>query len=306
MLDRKLIERTAGAFLTDEYLVEKDWYVVHAIRAISALNYAGMEPVFSGGTSLSKGWGLIKRFSEDVDFKVTMPRGESGAQERKQRSAFREQVLSALGAVGFILITVKKGNESRFFSADLSYHSHFEAGPGLRPYIRIEMSFLKPVLKPINRSIQSMIAQFEKKLPEVSSFPCIDPIETAADKLSALAWRVCTRKRGAVGDDPTIVRHLHDLGALEVHVAGKAEFETLLWQIAGKDSGRGGESAPLDPAERFALMLDLLHNDREWEAEYDKFVLQVSFARPGDTITFAEAFAATKRLIALVYGEMSP
>ena len=34
---------------------------------------ADATPVFSGGTSLSKGWGLIKRFSEDIDFKVAMP-----------------------------------------------------------------------------------------------------------------------------------------------------------------------------------------------------------------------------------------
>lgn len=76
MLDRTLIERTAGAFLTDEILVEKDWYLVHAIRSISSLDHTGVTPIFSGGTSLSKGWGLIKRFSEDIDFKVTMLPGE--------------------------------------------------------------------------------------------------------------------------------------------------------------------------------------------------------------------------------------
>jgi Arc/MetJ-type ribon-helix-helix transcriptional regulator len=32
---------------------------------------------FSGRTSLSVGWGLIKRFSEDIDFKVGMPETES-------------------------------------------------------------------------------------------------------------------------------------------------------------------------------------------------------------------------------------
>ncbi len=70
MLDRQLIERIAGAFPTDEVLVEKDWYIVHAIRIIASLDHAGATPVFSGGTSLSKGWGLIKRFSEDIDFKA--------------------------------------------------------------------------------------------------------------------------------------------------------------------------------------------------------------------------------------------
>ncbi|BBO83108.1 hypothetical protein DSCO28_36740 [Desulfosarcina ovata subsp. sediminis] len=53
MLERKLIERVAGAFLSDERLVEKDWHVVQAIRVISFLDGAGAIPVFSGGTSLT-------------------------------------------------------------------------------------------------------------------------------------------------------------------------------------------------------------------------------------------------------------
>jgi len=190
-----------------------------------------------------------------------------------------------------------------FFSADLAYPSRFASGQGLRPYIRIEMSFHEPALKPIDRSIQTFIARFQDKPPEVSSFPCIDPVETAADKLSALAWRVCTRQRGAVGDDPTIIRHLHDLAALETYIAGASEFKDLVRQTAQNDTGRGGAAAPLDDAERFAAMLDLLRSDKSWASEYETFVLQVSFAGFHETISFAEAFAATRRLVATVYRE---
>ncbi len=303
MLERKLIERVAGAFLSDERLVEKDWHVVQAIRVISSLDGAGAIPVFSGGTSLSKGWGHIKRFSEDIDFKVSMPADASNAKQRKHRSSYREQVLSALAAADFNLIAVKKGNESRFFTADLAYHSHFQTGPGLRPYIRIEMSFIAPALQPISRPIRSLIAQFEKKPPEVLSFPCVDPTETAADKLSALAWRVCTRKRGAENDDPSVIRHLYDLAALESHIGSAPEFVILVRQIAEKDAGRGGGGAPHDPVERFATMLDKLHHDSKWAKEYETFVLQVSFAGPDEIITFVDALSATQRLVELVFAE---
>ena len=37
-------------------------------------------------TPLSKGWGLIKRFSEDIDFKVSMPAGVSRNKAKKDRS----------------------------------------------------------------------------------------------------------------------------------------------------------------------------------------------------------------------------
>jgi predicted nucleotidyltransferase component of viral defense system len=42
-------------------------------RSIAQVESGGIAPAFSGGTSLSKGWDLIKRFSEDMDFKVVEP-----------------------------------------------------------------------------------------------------------------------------------------------------------------------------------------------------------------------------------------
>ena len=302
MLDRQLIERIAGAFPTDEVLVEKDWHIVRALGVLGSLDHAGATPVFSGGTSLSKGWGLIKRFSEDIDFKVMMPQAASGTASRNKRRAFRERILSALTENEFeILGKPLTGNQSRFFAANLAYKSHFTTGEGLRPHLRIEMSFHAPALKPINRPLQSLIAQAQKQPPEVSSFPCIDPIETAADKLSTLAWRVCARRRGGADDDPTIIRHLHDLAALEGTIAGASGFAALAQKTAEDDTGRGERGVPSNPRERFAAMLDLLNNDKLWASEYETFVLQVSFAGLGETISFAEALAATRRLLAAVY-----
>ena len=48
-------------------LVEKDYWVTHALWALHA---EGFDVWFKGGTSLSKGFGLIERFSEDLDLKV--------------------------------------------------------------------------------------------------------------------------------------------------------------------------------------------------------------------------------------------
>lgn len=48
-----------------EAVIEKDYYVTEALRIIQKA--AGDKVIFKGGTSLSKGWNLIQRFSEDVD-----------------------------------------------------------------------------------------------------------------------------------------------------------------------------------------------------------------------------------------------
>jgi len=46
-------------------IIEKDYYVTESLRIIARA--AGDKIIFKGGTSLSKGWNLIQRFSEDID-----------------------------------------------------------------------------------------------------------------------------------------------------------------------------------------------------------------------------------------------
>jgi hypothetical protein len=55
-------------------ILEKDLLVTQAIHLLAEMNYpAGVVPVFCGGTCLSKAYGVIKRMSEDVDFKLVPP-----------------------------------------------------------------------------------------------------------------------------------------------------------------------------------------------------------------------------------------
>lgn len=48
-----------------ETIIEKDYYVTEVLRTIQ--QKAGDKIIFKGGTSLSKGWNIIHRFSEDID-----------------------------------------------------------------------------------------------------------------------------------------------------------------------------------------------------------------------------------------------
>jgi hypothetical protein len=299
VLDRRLVEDIASRLDADAGLVEKDWYVVRAISMLAAFDHGDVEPAFGGGTSLSKGWGLIKRFSEDIDFKVAIPPAASRSKDRNLRRGYRDQILNALQAADFELSDpVLKADEDRFFSANFTYPSEFGAGQGLRPHLRVEMSMQASMLEPVERPIRSLIAELQQQPPEVPAFACVDAVETAADKLSALAWRVCTRQHGEENDDPTIIRHLHDLAALETHVAASPDFARLVQQAALADTGRRGGRAPAAAAERFAMMLDRLQREKFWADEYDEFVRQVSFARPDEVIGFENALAGARRLVA--------
>jgi hypothetical protein len=218
------IRQVALALRTVERYVEKDWHLVRAVSVIASLDVEGVVPAFSGGTSLATAWQLIHRFSEDIDFKVTVQAGSASA-GRRIRSAYRDAVIEALTKAGFRLDGVPLiGNMSRFFRASFHYGAIFPAATGIRSSLQIELSFTGTRMPPTPRPARSLLGHALKAPAEVPALLCVDPVETAADKISALAWRSSVRNRNSKDDDPSVVRHLHDLAALAPIVGGRPEL----------------------------------------------------------------------------------
>ena len=67
---RELREVQAHFRLPSVGLVEKDLQVVRAIAAVAAIDAAPFTLVFGGGTALARAHKLVRRMSEDVDFKI--------------------------------------------------------------------------------------------------------------------------------------------------------------------------------------------------------------------------------------------
>lgn len=270
---------------------------MRALSLIAALQVDGATPAFSGGTSLATAWQLIRRFSEDIDFKVKVTAASPSA-ERKLRSAYRERVIESLSDVGFVLEgTPLVGNMSRFFRVSFHYGAIFPEAPGVRPTLQIEMTFSGSELPPIARPVQSLLGRLSKAEPEVQCLLCIDPVETAADKISALAWRTAARDRKSATDDPSIIRHLHDLAALAPLARSNPAFAPLARRLLEIDSGRAGDKSA-DGVGLLLAMLPTITADPLWRREYEEFVGAVSFGAATDRISFEQAIAACEGLVA--------
>jgi len=281
-------------------MVEKDWHVTQVLAFISKLSLPGYKIAFSGGTSLSKAQRLIKRFSEDIDFKVIT---EGEAPNRATLSMFKNSVIDALEGAGFAVartsLTARDGN--RFFSFNVDYDSHFAPIAGLRPHIQLEFTVSPPKLPSTESSVDSFITQLKKESPEVDKINCVDPVEIAADKLSALVWRIPNQTEGEKPEDRSLVRHIHDLAMLESSVKNNAQFPALLMAALQQDNERNKEISALTPKEKFKLLIDTLTNEEEkYAAEYDTFVKSVSYATEGVVPNYDTAVKALKRLIDLV------
>lgn len=86
-------------------VVEKDFWVCFVLEELFSLPDARMNLVFKGGTSLSKAWDAIRRFSEDVDISISREwlgferdKESIAALSKTKRRRWAEDVVAASGA----------------------------------------------------------------------------------------------------------------------------------------------------------------------------------------------------------------
>lgn len=275
--------------------VEKDYYVVKVLSEISEINYPDLKIVFSGGTCLSKAYSKIQRFSEDIDFRIHTKR----ALTRAEKKAFCNFILEKLDNkedYHIILESIKKSNENNFFSFEIEYRKLYE-GSNLRPNIKAEFTFENLILQHTECEISSFIGKFINEKP--IKINCIQPTEVIANKFSALMWRVYIKDRTkslhSKENDPTVVRHLHDIAALE-DVLYTKNFVELLQKSFEADKGRGGFENNYTLPKFIKITLDKLAEDEIYQKEYTDFVSSMSYAKDSEVITFEKAFDCFEKL----------
>ena len=67
---RTICEQAQDKLALPPATIEKDFWVCWTRKKLFDLPEWGSNLTFKGGTSLSKGWSLIKRFSEDIDIVI--------------------------------------------------------------------------------------------------------------------------------------------------------------------------------------------------------------------------------------------
>lgn len=88
---RTVFKQTAITKKLPAEAIEKDFWVTETLNILFTLPYAD-KMVFKGGTSLSKVWSVIHRFSEDIDIAVDRSLfGVEGDLTKKQLKKFRKE-----------------------------------------------------------------------------------------------------------------------------------------------------------------------------------------------------------------------
>lgn len=150
--------RAAQRFAVSEQFVEKDYYVTEILRI--AAKRLSEKVMFKGGTSLSKGWGLISRFSEDIDLFVNGDAFDPPPGVNKMDRILKE--LSETVAEHPALTWLDEGATIGGFGREdyFQYDSHFAQLPGIRPVVRLEPGIQSGTFPTQSLPVTSIVGQY--------------------------------------------------------------------------------------------------------------------------------------------------
>lgn len=233
--------------------IEKDFWVTEVLNMLFSLPYAN-KMVFKGGTSLSKIWGVIHRFSEDIDIAIDRSmfgmEGDATKKQlkklRKTSSVFVRDVLSKdlesaakrNGLDKFLEVISDPDGEGDSTYPEprkihIYYQSLFEKTPGsyLRDEIQLEVGSRSLFEPTSSAKVSSFVSQ---------EFPNLTSIERDVDIVAAVASKTFLEKSFLLHELFTTdscrnanrkSRHLYDLHRmLESGIAEKAIPDDTLWE----------------------------------------------------------------------------
>jgi hypothetical protein len=221
---KALVETVAETeAINDPALVEKDYWIMHAVFGLKQL---GLAFELKGGTSLSKGFGIIHRFSEDIDIRIepfdglkvdTNPNHES-PQHVGSRRLFFEKLREKINIPGIIAVerdTSYDDDKLRNAGLRLRYESLFGSIAGLKDGILLEVGF-DQTSPHRARTISSWIVRFAE-IKELRYFDnraleilCYNPEYTFVEKLQTVVKKYGQFKQtGKLF--PNFLRHYYDI-----------------------------------------------------------------------------------------------
>ncbi len=224
---KELISIVADQLKIDSYLAEKDYWIMHCLFS---LQQAGYDFQLKGGTSLSKGFKVIHRFSEDIDIHITPPAHldlKTGKNHNKsQHIEARKNYYDSL-AKEISIIDIEASRDSAFDDENryrsggirLAYKSHFEIGiTTAKEAVLLEVGFddIAPNA-PIDISswaFEHAIAQGVDVIDNrAKKVPCYEPGYTFVEKLQTIATKYRNYKSG--DEFPAnFMRHYYDVYCL--------------------------------------------------------------------------------------------
>jgi len=249
---RELFSETAREMKTTPAIIEKDFWVVWTLDKIFADERLNKILMFKGGTSLSKVFDFIGRFSEDIDLildwrEVTKEDPEGERSSKSKQVKFNERVNEEAKAhISDVILPIISTllsplcscriDEEDAFNINIIYHASFD-DPYLKPQILLEIGLLASWFPSDSFEISAYAAQkfpavFDRSICKVNA---IVAKRTFWEKATILHQE--TNRAEEKPLPPRYSRHYYDLAIMarsEVKDEALADLELLAQVVSFK------------------------------------------------------------------------
>lgn len=278
------------------YAIEKDWWVVHTLSILQGTEI-GEHLVFKGGTSLSKAWSVIERFSEDIDLGVDRKffgfEGELGKNQRTYlRKAANKYITETLfpelkdvfNKTGIKDVKIEleetKSSDQDPVIINLYYPALIESPGYIQPRVQIEIG-CRSLREPFeNRSISSIVDSSYPKTDfnqDSITVPTVLPERTFLEKIFLLHEEFQRPKEKIRVD--RMSRHLYDIYQIsKTDFAEKALGNKELYESIVKHRHRYTRIGGVDYNLHQSQTINFLPSEElmpSWKADYEKMQEQM-------------------------------
>lgn len=316
-----VIEITSANKNLPQLAVEKDWWVTMILKALSKTRHFNLMS-FKGGTSLSKSWNLINRFSEDID--IAMRREEefgisstSGNQLAKVRRKVRHYVVRELpGELAEALKEMKivdfniepevtrvdtngKSTELRATTHPSTVFVHYksilpEESEYIEPKVKIEISCLSMDEPVENKTLRSFMADVLKEEEDIEVlFPTVVPTRTFLEKIFLLHEEFHKEKPR----NKRMSRHLYDIAKIMDTEFGNSITDKDLYNSIVKHRSVFNKIEGINYDLHAPSTISFIPPEsiiRDWEKDYQS--MQTHFIYENPSLSFEELIERMKEL----------
>lgn len=257
-----------------EDIVEKDYYVTMILKKLSEIDYP---VVFKGGTSLSKAFHVIDRFSEDIDITFTEHLGE--ARRKKLKYNILKPIADelSLDIRNFNMIESDKNlNHYDFYYESVVNDRIANAIP---PYVKLETSLMSYAFPTEERELSNYILDVLGTDEQELIMTCdLTPFSMRVQSLN----RTLIDKIFAVcdyymqGKNHRNARHLYDIYKLSEQIEIDDSFLELVSEVRNHRVGLGPQIAPAAPLDVDILSLaEALCDQDFYKEDYEETTVKL-------------------------------
>ena len=234
-----IVALTAERIGQAQDIVEKDYYVTMILRKLSACEY----PVcFKGGTSLSKAYSVIDRFSEDIDITFTEHLGEN--RRKKLKYNILKPIADALGLEITNWDSIESDKEYNHY--DMAYDSIIN-DLFLDTYVKLETALMSYAFPTVEREISNYIYQALKEeepdlLEEYGLTPFTMQVQALERTLIDKVFALCDYY---LQDKPARnSRHLYDIYKIANEITVTNNFRKLITEVRAHRQNMKNDISP--------------------------------------------------------------